>query len=142
MNILVTGGAGYVGSHAARWLSRGGHNVWIYDNLSVGHRAAALPGRLIVGNLADEMLLQEVLKQHSIEAVMHFAAFALVGESVINPAKYYRNNVVGSLSLLDAMRAAAVSKIVFSSTTATYGVPEKMPISEDTPQQPINPYGF
>ena len=99
MNILVTGGAGYVGSHATRWLARAGHSVWVYDNLSVGHRAAALPGRLIVGELADEARLQAALREHSIEAVMHFAAFALVGESVTDPAKYYRNNVAATLSL-------------------------------------------
>jgi len=142
MNILVTGGAGYVGSHAARWLARAGHDVWIYDNLAVGHRAAALPGRLIVGELADEPQLKEALQAHSIEAVMHFAAFALVGESVLDPAKYYRNNIVATLSLLAAMRAAGVSKLVFSSTTATYGAPKRIPITEDEPQQPINPYGF
>lgn len=142
MNILVTGGAGYVGSHAARWLGRAGHEVWVYDNLSLGHEAAVAPGRLIVGELADEERLQEVLQGHAIEAVMHFAAFALVGESVTDPAKYYRNNIAASVSLLEAMRAAAVSKIVFSSTTATYGAPKRIPITEDEPQLPINPYGF
>lgn len=142
MNILVTGGAGYVGSHAARWLARAGHDVWIYDNLSVGHRAAALPGKLIVGELADEARLQAVLKEQAIEAVMHFAAFALVGESVVEPAKYYRNNVAATLSLLEAMRAAEVNKLVFSSTTATFGAPDRIPIIEDQPQLPINPYGF
>ena len=142
MKILVTGGAGYVGSHAARWLARAGHEVWVYDNLSLGHRPAVAPGRLIVGELADEPLLKQVLKKHVIEAVMHFAAFALVGESVLDPAKYYRNNVASSLCLLDAMRAAGVLKIVFSSTTATYGAPTRIPIAEDEPQLPINPYGF
>src|SRR5258708_3305054 len=128
MNILVTGGAGYVGSHAARWLARAGHDVWVYDNLSVGHRAAALPGRLIVGELADEAKLQAALKEHSIAAVIHFAAFALGGESVPAPAKYSRNNIAATLSLLEAMRAVGVSKLVFSSTTATYGAPERIPI--------------
>ncbi len=142
MNILVTGGAGYVGSHAARWLARAGHDVWVYDNLSVGHRAAALPGRLIEGELADEAKLRAALKEHSIEAVMHFAAFALVGESVTDPAKYYRNNITATLSLLEAMRSAGVAKLVFSSTTATYGAPKQIPITEDEPQLPINPYGF
>ncbi|HWB09687.1 MAG TPA: UDP-glucose 4-epimerase GalE [Pirellulales bacterium] len=142
MRILVTGGAGYVGSHAARFLELAGHEIWVYDNLSQGHRSAALPGRLIVGDLHDRAKLTALMTELRIEAVMHFAAFALVGESVSDPAKYYANNVVGSLSLLDAMRASKVDKIVFSSTTATYGVPEKVPISEDEPQRPINPYGF
>ncbi len=142
MKILVTGGAGYVGSHAARYLDLMGHEIWIYDNLSQGHRAAALPGRLIEGDLHDEAKLTSALREKKIEAVMHFAAFALVGESVSDPAKYYGNNVVGSLSLLQAMRNANVSRIVFSSTTATYGAPERVPIGEDEPQRPINPYGF
>lgn len=142
MNILVTGGAGYVGSHAARRLAQAGHQVWIYDNLCLGHRQACPADRLIVGDLADRPRMESALRENRIEAVMHFAAFASVGESVSHPAKYYDNNVLGSLSLLEAMRAAGVSRIVFSSTTATYGVPEKMPISEDTPQRPINPYGF
>jgi UDP-glucose-4-epimerase GalE len=142
MNILVIGGAGYVGSHAARLLDRAGHDVWIYDNLVYGHRAAALPGKLIEGDLLDQPKLEAVLAEKKIEAVMHFAAFALVGESVQEPAKYYQNNVVGSIRLLDAMRAAGVKKIVFSSTTATYGAPERVPITEEEPQRPINPYGF
>jgi UDP-glucose 4-epimerase len=142
MKILVTGGAGYVGSHASRCLAQYGHDLWIYDNLSRGHRGAALPGRLIEGDLHDRAKLIEVLKEHQIEAVMHFAAFALVGESVNDPALYYDNNVVAALSLLEAMRAAGVSKFIFSSTTATYGEPATMPIAETCPQQPINPYGF
>jgi len=142
VKILVTGGAGYVGSHAARLLDRAGHEVWIYDNLSRGHRAAVLPGRLIEGELADTVKLVDIMRAKGIEAVMHFAAFALVGESVEDPSLYYRNNVLGSLSLLDAMNTAGVRKIVFSSTTATYGDPERVPISEDEKQLPINPYGF
>ena len=142
MNILVTGGAGYIGSHAARLLHRAGHEVWVYDNLACGHRRACLTGRLIEGDLHNQTLLETVLRSRQIEAVMHFAAFAYVGESVQYPHKYYRNNVVGSLSLLEAMRAAEVRKIVFSSTTATYGVADKLPISEDQRQDPINPYGF
>lgn len=142
MNILVTGGAGYVGSHAARVLARAGHEVWIYDNLSRGHAAAALSGRLIEGELANGALLVDVLRDKQIEAVMHFAAFALVNESVNDPALYYANNVTAALSLLEAMRTAGVTKFIFSSTTATYGEPEQMPIAEDCPQQPINPYGF
>lgn len=142
MKILVTGGAGYVGSHAARKLDQAGHDVWIYDNLRNGHRAAALPGRLVEGELADGDKLKNVLRERQIEAVMHFAAFALVGESVQDPSQYYKNNVLGSFSLLEAMRCVGVSQIVFSSTTATYGIPSTIPISESEPQEPINPYGF
>jgi len=119
-----------------------GHDVWVYDNLCRGHAEAVPTGLLIVGELADEHRLRAVLEEHRIEAVMHFAAFALVGESMSDPARYYRNNVAAGLSLLEAMRAAGVKRIVFSSTTATYGTPQVQPISEDTPQMPINPYGF
>ena len=142
MRVLVTGGAGYVGSHGVRHLQRAGHEVWVYDNLSRGHRNAVPAGRLIEGDLADQQRLTAELREKRIEAVMHFAAFALVGESVEQPHMYYGNNVLGSFRLLEAMREAGVRKIVFSSTTATYGTPEKMPIAETTPQQPINPYGF
>ena len=142
MNILITGGAGYIGSHAARWLDRAGHTVWVIDNLSRGHRAAALPERLIEGDLADQSRLESILRTKQIEAVMHFAAHALVGESMESPHVYYQNNVIGTLRLLEAMRRAEVSRIVFSSTTATYGVPEKVPITEKEQQRPINPYGF
>jgi len=142
MNILVTGGAGYVGSHAVRLLASGGHDVWVYDNLSRGHRGAVPAGRLIEGDLADRDRLEHALRSKSIEAVMHFAALALVGESVEQPHRYYGNNVVGSCQLLEAMRAAGVGRIVFSSTTATYGAPARIPITEDEPQRPINPYGF
>ncbi len=142
MNILVTGGAGYVGSHAVRHLVNRRHEVWVYDNLSRGHRGAVPDGRLITGDLADQPHLTRILQTKQIDAVMHFAAFALVSESVTDPALYYGNNLLGTLHLLEAMRAAGVQKLVFSSTTATYGTPEKMPIVETTPQQPINPYGF
>lgn len=142
MNVLVTGGAGYIGSHAVRLLQKAGHEVWVYDNLSVGHRGAVAGDRLIVGDLHDRALLVSVLREKWIDAVMHFAAFALVGESVTDPAKYYHNNVVASLTLLDAMKAVGVRKIVFSSTTATYGVPDRIPITESEWQDPINPYGF
>lgn len=142
MRILVIGGAGYVGSHAVRHLTRAGHEVWVYDNLSFGHRGAAPAGRLIEGDLLDQPALEAALRAHSIEAVMHFAAFALVGESVSHPDRYYRNNVLGSLCVLEAMRAAGVWRIVFSSTTATYGAPKTIPITEDEAQLPINPYGF
>ncbi len=142
MNVLVTGGAGYVGSHAARLLAATGHDIWVYDNLVFGHRAAVAPDRLIVGDLLDRAKVEAVLREKQIEAVMHFAAFAYVGESVTDPAKYYQNNIIGTLSLIEAMRAAGVSRIVFSSTCATYGEPEEVPIRESQPQQPINPYGF
>lgn len=142
MRILVIGGAGYVGSHTVRKLVRTGHDVWVYDNLSKGHRQSVMDAELIVGELADRAKLVEVFEQHRIEAVMHFAAFALVGESVDQPALYYQNNVSATLELLEAMRAAEVWKIVFSSTTATYGQPKIIPIAETTPQLPINPYGF
>ena len=142
MNILVVGGAGYVGSHACRVLENAGHSVWVYDNLSVGHSAAVREGRLIVGDVLDGKKLREVMREKAIDAVMHFAAFALVGESVAEPAKYYRNNVVAALELLDAMRDCDVRRLVFSSTTATYGEPDVIPIAETTRQDPINPYGF
>lgn len=142
MNILVVGGAGYVGSHACRVLENAGHEVFVYDNLSVGHPQSVRSGRLIEGDVADGQLLRKVLREQKIDAVMHFAAFALVGESVADPAKYYRNNVIAALELLDAMRDCDVRRLVFSSTTATYGEPELIPIAETTRQDPINPYGF
>jgi UDP-glucose 4-epimerase len=141
MRVLVTGGAGYVGSHAVACLRRAGHELLVYDNLELGHKSAVPAELLVVGDLAEQARLAELMRERRIEAVMHFAALALVAESVANPALYYRNNVVGSLSLLEAMRAAGVARIVFSSTCATYGEPEKMPISEDAPQRPVNPYG-
>jgi UDP-glucose-4-epimerase GalE len=141
MNVLVVGGAGYIGSHTVRHLQRAGHDAWVYDNLAQGHLAACPSGKLVRGDLLDRAALEETLKTRQIEAVMHFAAHALVGESVTEPAKYYRNNVVGTLSLLDAMRGAGVKRIVFSSTCAVYGIPAKVPITEDLPKQPVNPYG-
>ncbi len=142
MNILVTGGAGYVGSHTAKHLLANGHEVCVYDNLSTGHAAAVPAGRLIEGDLHDGELLRSTLRSRKIDAVMHFAASALVGESVADPAKYYRNNLVATLSLLEAMRDCDVKRIVFSSTAATYGEPQEMPIRETCPQLPVNPYGF
>ncbi len=142
MIILVTGGAGYVGSHASRMLAAAGHEVWVYDNLSLGHREAVAEGRLIEGDLHDGELIEQVLGEKSIDAVMHFAALTQVGESVSDPASYYNNNVLGAFSLLEAMRRAGVKRFIFSSTTATYGEPETIPITEKEPQQPINPYGF
>jgi len=141
MNILVTGGAGYIGSHAVRLLLSCGHDVWVYDNLSTGHRASVPADRLLVGDLAERDRLDQALVERRIDAVMHFAAFALVGESVRYPEKYYQNNVINTLHLLDALRRHGVGRFVFSSTCATYGVPQLVPITEDTPQRPVNPYG-
>jgi UDP-glucose 4-epimerase len=142
MNVMVVGGAGYIGSHAVRQLIDAGHEVCVYDNLSRGHREAVPDGILVEGDLADRPKIVATLRQRKIDAVMHFAAFALVNESVNDPSLYYRNNVIAALELLDAMMEADVKKIVFSSTTATYGEPNVVPIPESTPQQPINPYGF
>ena len=142
MRVLVVGGAGYIGSHMVRLLDRAGHEVVVLDNLSTGFEKAVTAGELVVGDMVDQGLVESVLKKHQIEAVMHFAAFALVGESVENPAKYYQNNVVGTLALLESMRRCGVGKIVFSSTCATYGVPEVLPIRETSKQAPVNPYGF
>ena len=142
MNVLVVGGAGYIGSHMVRLLDRAGHRVVVLDNLSLGFREAVTAGELVVGDMGDQELVCQTLRDYQIEAVMHFAAFALVGESVERPAKYYQNNVVATLSLLESMRQCNVNRIVFSSTCATYGIPESMPINESTPQKPVNPYGF
>ena len=142
MNVLVVGGAGYIGSHAVRLLADAGYSVTVYDNLSRGHRAAVPDGLLVEGDLLDRARLVATMREKRIDAVMHFAAFALVNESVLDPGLYYRNNVTAALELLEAMREADVKRIVFSSTTATYGEPQVVPIPETTPQQPINPYGF
>jgi len=142
--ILVTGGAGYIGSHAVQALQKSGYDVVILDNLVYGHRDIvenALKVELVVGDTGDRALLDKLFSSRDIAAVMHFAAYAYVGESVTDPAKYYRNNVLGTLTLLEAMVAANVKKFVFSSTCATYGVPKTVPIPEDHPQDPINPYG-
>lgn len=139
--ILVTGGAGYIGSHACKALAAAGYTPVTYDSLVYGHREAVKWGPFEQGDILDGARLDEVLRHHRPAAVMHFAAFAYVGESVTDPGKYYRNNVVGTLNLLDAMRANEIGKIVFSSTCATYGIPEIVPISEEAPQNPINPYG-
>ena len=142
MNVLVIGGAGYIGSHMVRCLDRNGHKVWILDNLSTGFQQAVTAGDLIVGELEDQALVAKTLRDHDIDIVMHFAACALVGESCAQPAKYYQNNVVATLKMMEAMRETGVKKLVFSSTCATYGCPEKLPITEATPQVPVNPYGF
>jgi len=142
MKILVTGGAGYIGSVVTEELIKAGHEVVVYDNLSYGHRAAVQsPAEFVAADLLDGETLRSVLREHAIEAVMHMAAYALVGESVTHPAKYYQNNLVAGLSLLNAMNECGVKRLVFSSTCATYGEPEKVPIEEGSPNHPTNPYG-
>lgn len=139
--ILVTGGAGYIGSHAVRRLKKAGFRTIVLDNLVFGHREFVEPAELVVGDLSNISLLNKIFSDNNIEAVMHFAAYAYVGESVQNPSKYYHNNVGCTLSLLDAMVAHNVKKFVFSSTCATYGEPVAIPMTESHPQSPINPYG-
>jgi UDP-glucose 4-epimerase len=139
--ILVTGGAGYIGSHACKALAKAGYEPVSYDNLVRGHREAVRWGPLVEGDLADRELLAATMKRHAVAAVMHFAAFAYVEESVKRPELYFRNNVINSLGLFETMLAAKVKRIVFSSTCATYGVPTEMPIRETTPQRPVNPDG-
>jgi UDP-glucose-4-epimerase GalE len=139
MAILVTGGAGYIGGHAARALRRAGYEVLIYDDLSTGFRRLAQGFELVEGNIADEVRLRSVLSR--VDAVIHFAAHAYVGESVENPRKYFRNNVVSALSLLNSVLDAGVRRFVFSSSCAVYGIPAKFPITEETPRAPVNPYG-
>ena len=141
MRVLITGGAGYIGSHTARIMSEGGFEVILYDNLSRGNRWSAMWGHLVVGNLADKELLLTTLRNYKIEAVIHFAASAYVGESMQSPGDYFRNNTTNTFVLLDAMREAGVEKIVFSSSCATYGEPNSIPIDEKHPQRPVNPYG-
>ena len=139
--ILVMGGAGYIGSHTLKHLKENGYDVLSADNLSTGHKEAVLDSKLVIADLLDLDSLKELFSSYQIDAVIHFAAFSLVGESVTDPAKYYRNNVVGTLNLLDTMREFGVNKIVFSSTCATYGNPLYVPMDEKHPQSPINPYG-
>ena len=141
MRILVTGGAGYIGSHTAKVLAAAGHEPVSFDDMSQGHEWAVRWGPLERGSLSDPARLAEVFASARIDAVVHFAASALVGESMTDPAKYFRNNAVGTLNLLEAMRAAGVGTIVFSSTCATYGTPVRVPIDETHPQAPMNPYG-
>ena len=139
--MLVTGGAGYIGSHAAKALRRAGYSTVIYDNFSAGHPEAALGAPLIEGDISDVDAVRRAIRETGAHAVMHFAAYCYVGESVQDPLKYYLNNVAATLHLLQAMVTQGVRKFVFSSTCATFGVPATLPISEDLPQAPINPYG-
>src|SRR5690606_2801742 len=141
MRILVTGGAGYIGSHTARLLAEAGHEPVVFDDLSQGHDWAVRWGPLEIGSLADRARLDEVLRSTRVEAVVHFAARALVGESMTNPAAYFETNTLGTFNLLEAMRSAGVGTLVFSSTCATYGDPIRVPIDETHPQAPVNPYG-
>ncbi len=142
MNVLVTGGAGYIGSVVVEQLLRHGHGAVVYDNLSKGHRAAVAPeAAFVTGELQDRERLGQTLSEHGIEAVIHMAASSLVGESVRDPHPYFLNNVTAGLTLLDAMLGAGVKKLVFSSTAAVYGAPATIPITEETPLNPTNPYG-
>lgn len=143
--ILVTGGAGYIGSHATKVLKENGYHVIVLDDLVYGHQEIVedvLGVKLIVGDIGDYTLMSKIFADYPISAVMHFAAYAYVGESVKEPRKYYKNNVAKTLTLLEAMIDASIKKFVFSSTCATYGIPHEVPIAEDHPQSPINPYGM
>jgi UDP-glucose 4-epimerase len=139
--ILVTGGAGYIGSHVVKRLGERGYGILVYDNLSQGHREMVTGGRFIEGDLSEPVRLEGLLREHGVTAVMHFAAHSLVGESEVDPQKYYLNNVVNTIHLLDAMLKAGVRRIVFSSSAAVYGEPLGVPIEEDHPTEPTNVYG-
>ena len=141
MAILVCGGAGYIGSHINKQLHKEGYETIVFDNLIYGHKEAVKWGKLVVGDLKNMDEIEAVFKNNQIDAVFHFAAYAYVGESVDHPEKYYYNNVANTLNLLHVMMKYGCNKIIFSSTCATYGEPEKVPITEDMPQNPINPYG-
>ena len=140
--ILVTGGAGYIGSHTNKLLAKNGYETLVYDNFICGHPEFVQWGQLVQADLADEAALEKVFTEYSIDAVIHFAAFAYVGESVENPSKYYQGNVANTLRLLDAMRRHGCRRIVFSSSCTTYGIPASNPIVESMPQAPISPYGW
>ncbi len=141
MAILICGGAGYIGSHINKELNKAGYETVVFDNLIYGHKEAVKWGHFVKGDLSDIEDLERVFTDFDIEAVFHFAAFAYVGESVLEPEKYYYNNVVNTLNLLKVMMKHGCNRIIFSSTCATYGEPERIPITEDMPQHPINPYG-
>ena len=139
--IFVTGGAGYIGSHVVKALGEAGYQVLTYDNLSTGNRWAVLHGDLVVGELSDRQLLTDTLRDFQPDAVMHFAAYIEVAESVSNPLKYYRNNTLNALQLLEVLRELGIGRYIFSSTAAVYGIPEEIPVAETAPLMPINPYG-
>ena len=141
MKVLVTGGAGYIGSHVVRQLAKAGHDIVVFDNLSTGYRWAVTAGELVVGDLGDEEAIEYLFSQHRFEAVLHFAANIVVPESVANPLKYYSNNTRNTLNLLKAVERHQVSYMVFSSTAAVYGMPDETVLTEDLPLAPINPYG-
>jgi UDP-arabinose 4-epimerase len=141
VHILVTGGAGYIGSHTAKTLAARGLVPVTLDNLSTGHEHNVIWGPLVRGDIGDRDQVRQVLRRYPIEGVIHIAASAYVGESMMNPRKYFRNNAVASLALLEELLDAGIGRIVFSSSCATYGVPANLPIREDQPQQPVNPYG-
>ena len=142
MNVFVTGGAGYIGSVCVEELLNAGHQVTVFDNLTEGHRAAVDPrAKFIQGCLSDAALVKQSVRAATAEAILHFAAHALVGESMTNPKKYFHNNFINALKLADAAVECSVKKFVFSSTCATYGPPDRVPMTEDLPQRPINPYG-
>ena len=141
VKILVTGGAGYIGSHTCKALAEAGYTPVVLDNLSTGHRWAVKWGPLIVGDVADRGKVEHLVKEFDVRAVIHFAAHAYVGESLQQPQKYFDNNVTKTLALLDTLLKVGISNIVFSSSCATYGIPQKLPITEDHAQEPINPYG-
>ncbi|MGB6386573.1 MAG: UDP-glucose 4-epimerase GalE [Terriglobales bacterium] len=141
MAILVTGGAGYIGSHTARALRSSGYEVVLYDNLSTGFRRLAQDFELVEGDIADDSKLRPVFARRNIDAVLHFAAYAYVGESVDNPRKYFHNNILASLSLLNSALDVGIRRFIFSSSCAVYGIPEHIPITEQTPREPVNPYG-
>jgi len=140
-NVLVTGGAGFIGSHTCKLLANSGYTPIVYDNLSRGNEWSVKWGNLIKGDISDKNKLMDVFRKYKPLAVIHFAGYAYVGESVISPYLYYENNVVGTASLLEAMRLENITNLVFSSTCATYGIPKSVPIKEDHPQNPVNPYG-
>ncbi len=141
MKVFITGGAGYIGSHVVKALGEKGYEILVYDNLSTGHKEAVLYGKLVKGDLADKEFLKKTLQEFKPDAVMHFAASIEVAESVKNPLKYYRNNTANTFNLLEAMQELGINKFIFSSTAAVYGNPEKIPVKENAPINPINPYG-
>lgn len=141
MKLLVTGGAGYIGSHVVRQLGEAGHDIVVYDNLSTGHEWAVLSGKLVVGNLEERECLDKLMEKHRFEGILHFAAHIVVPESVENPVKYYLNNTCNTLFLLHACQKHGIKNFIFSSTAAVYGIPEGGVVSENSPLAPINPYG-